>query len=148
MFTNRRAVLHVDDDPLFTQLVGQHLAQAGYESEAIHDPHAAMQTIIRGQYRTVILDVHMPGKSGLQLLQEIKQFDGGIQVVLLTGLVNETTVIEAVRLGAEGCFFKPLNEPQAFIDAIEDAFRRNDRWWNTLRELTCRRKESAETTAV
>lgn len=140
MLVNRRAVLHIDDDPLITKLVGEQLRQAGYESEPINDPMTAMQALARGHYRVVVLDVHMPNKSGLQLLQEIKQFDGGVQVILLTGLVNETTVVEAIRLGAEACLFKPLDDPTPLTEAIEDAFRRNDRWGSTFVDLTQRRR--------
>lgn len=144
MFTNRRAVLHVDDDPLITRLVAEHLGRSGYESEAVHDPLCAMQALVRGQYRIAILDVHMPQKSGLQVLQEIKQFDAGIQVILLTAMVSETTVIEANRLGAEACLFKPLSDPGQLIDAVDDSFRRCDRWWDTLRDLTQRRKAAEQ----
>lgn len=148
MFCSSRAVLHVDDDPIITDLVAEYLKRGGYESEAVNDPLAVMQALIRGHFRIVILDVHMPHKSGLQLLQEIKQFDAGIQVILLTSLVNETTVIEANRLGAEACLFKPLTDPDAFLTTVEDASRRNDRWWQTLRDLTARRKEQETDCAV
>ncbi|MEO0530351.1 MAG: response regulator, partial [Planctomycetota bacterium] len=133
---------------LITDLVGEYLKREGYESEAVNDPLAVMQALIRGHYRIVLLDVHMPHKSGLQLLQEIKQFDAGIQVILLTSLVNETTVIEANRLGAEACLFKPMADPADFLNAVEDASRRNDRWWQTLRDLTMRRKEQTAGSTV
>lgn len=142
MFTNRKAVLLVDDDQAITRLVASHLEAAGYTTEAIHDPLATVQTVIRGQFRVVILDVNMPNRSGLQVLQELKQFNAGIQVIMLTGLVNETTLIEANRHGAEACFFKPLSDPEPFLEAVEAAFTRNARWWHTLRDLTQRRKES------
>lgn len=141
MFSTHRAVLHIDDDPLITELVAEHLKRAGYESEAVNDPLSAMERLISGSYRIVILDVHMPHKSGLQLLHEIKQLDAGIQVIMLTSLVNETTVIETNRLGAVACLFKPLTDPDAFVAAVDDSFRRNDRWWHTMRDLTARRKE-------
>lgn len=148
MIANRRAVLHVDDDPLITKLVAEHLRQAGYESEGVHDPLMAMGSLIRGQHRIAILDVHMPHKSGLQLLQEIKQYDAGVQVILLTALVNETTVIEAIRLGAEACLFKPLRDPGPLVEAVELAYRQNERWWHALRELTQRRKAAERVVEV
>lgn len=144
MFANRRAVLHVDDDPLITRLVGEQLRIAGFESEAINDPLQAVEAMVRGQYRIVLLDIHMPHRSGLQLLSEIKRLDAGVQVIMLTGLVNETTVIEAMTQGAEACFFKPLRDPSDLLSAIDDAWRRNDRWWNSLRDLTQRRKAAEQ----
>ncbi|MEN0109566.1 MAG: response regulator [Planctomycetota bacterium] len=148
MFANRRAVLHIDDDPLITRLVAERLREAGFESEALNDPLKAIDTLIHGQYRIVVLDIHMPHRSGLQILTEIKRIDAGVQVIMLTGLVNETTVIEAMTRGAEACFFKPLRDPGEFLTAIDDAWRRNDRWWHSLRDLTHRRKEAEQAVAV
>ncbi|TWT47301.1 response regulator [Botrimarina hoheduenensis] len=146
MFANRKAVMHVDDDQLITRLVAEQLRAAGYESEAVNDPLLALPALVRGQYRIVLMDIHMPQRSGLQLLSEIKTLDAGIQVIMLTGLVNETTVIEAMRQGAEACLFKPLSDPSVLIDAVDDAYRRNNRWWDSLRDLTQRRR-TAETVA-
>lgn len=147
MLTNRRAVLHAEDDRLMTDLVGEHLRRAGFDYQAVHDPMKLIEELQRGRFRIVILDVHMPGKSGLQLLQEINRIDAGVQVLLLTALVNETTVMEASRLGADECLFKPMVEPERLVEAVENAYRRNSRWWATLRELTRRRREHEEAQA-
>ncbi len=141
MFANRKAVLHVDDDPLITRLVAKQLEAGGYESQAVHDPNEAFDAMVCGQFRIVLLDIHMPNRSGLQLLSEIKAYDSGIQVIMLTGLVNETTVLETMRQGAEACLFKPVTEPDFLIDAIDDAFKRNNRWWRSLSDLTKRRRK-------
>lgn len=141
MFTNRRAILHVDDDPDVCALVAKLLGDSGYEVESINDPLAAMDGLVRGQYRLVLLDIDMPHKSGMHLLSEIKAFDSGVQVIMLTGLVNVTTVLETMRNGAEACLFKPVINPKPLVDAIDDAFRRTDRWWHTMHDLTQRRKQ-------
>lgn len=140
MLTNRKAVLHVDDDPLITRIIGEQLRRGGYETESVTDPYQAIERILQGAFRIVLLDIHMPGRSGLQLLSEIKSLDAGVQVIMLTALVNETTVIEANRLGAEACLFKPLREPEVLLDAVDDAYKRNCRWWDSLRDLTQRRR--------
>lgn len=148
MFSNHRSLLHVDDDSLFTQLVEQHFNRAGYESVAVNDPLDAIKTMIRGQHRVVVLDVQMPNKSGLQLLQEIKQYDAGIRVILLTSVIQEATMIEAIRLGAEACFLKPLVDSKPLLDAVEEAFRINERWWDTMRDLENQRKSRADAAEV
>lgn len=148
MFSNRQAVLHIDDDPVVTEHLGRVLNKAGYETTPVHDPLQAMSELIRGQHRIVLLDIHMPSLSGLELLQEIKRVDAGVQVLMLTGFVSESTVLEASRLGAEAFFFKPLEEPAPLIAAIEDAFRRNERWWNTMRELNALKRAKEADCAV
>ena len=140
MLATQRTVLHVDDDPLITAVVAERLGRAGFACEQVNDPREAIVTMERGQHCVVVLDVHMPHRSGLQLLSDIKRRDGGVQVILLTGLVNESTVLDAIHLGAEACFFKPFRDPEPFLRCVEDAFAKADRWWHTLRELTARRR--------
>lgn len=143
MFTNRRAVLHIDDDPAICRFVAEVLSQDGYEVESITNPLDAMDAVVDGQYQVVLLDIDMPNKTGMHLLTEIKAHDAGIQVIMLTGLVGLPTVLETHRLGAEACLFKPMDDPGQLREAISDAFRRMDRWWVSLRDLTRRRKTYA-----
>ena len=135
-----RRVLHVDDDPQMTLLIAEYLKDYGYETTALHDPCEVIQQLPRLQARVVLLDIDMPRINGLELLKEIKTFDGGIQVVMLTGLVTMTTVLQSLRLGAEACFFKPVDQIEPLVDALADCFRKIDRWWVTLDDLSHRRK--------
>lgn len=140
------AILHIDDDPTLTRLVDHRLREFGFQVDALHDPTQAIDQLCRGKYQIALLDVDMPNMNGIQLLQRIKQFDGGIQVIMLTGVVSVTTVLETMQLGAEACFFKPLNDIQPLVTAIQDAQRKIHRWWNSLNDLKSRR--TTETTAT
>lgn len=140
VFTNRRAVLHIDDDPAICRFVAQVLGEQGYEVESVENPLEAMDALIEGQYQVVLLDIDMPNKTGMHLLSEIKAHDAGIQVIMLTGLVGLPTVLETHRLGAEACLFKPIEDVAELNETVADAFRRMDRWWTSLRDLTKRRK--------
>lgn len=142
VFTNRRTILHIDDDPSFTPLVADFLQEGGYEVDALHDPLQAIPTLQREQYRVVLLDIDMPEKSGMHLLSEIKGLDGGIQVIMLTEVVNINTVLESLRCGAEACIFKPFGQDNQLMDAVTDCFRKIDRWWGSFRDLTQRRQVS------
>ncbi|MGI9457864.1 MAG: response regulator [Aeoliella sp.] len=152
MFSNRRTILHVDDDPAFTSIVASSLEQAGFEVDSIHDPLEVIDAIRREQYQVVLLDVDMPVKSGMLLLSEIKYFDGGVQVIMLSGVVSHSIVIEALRCGAEDYLFKPFDDPELLIEVVSASFRRIDRWWAAFRDLTKRQRtaqpEQAEATTV
>lgn len=148
MLTNRRAVVHVDDDALVTDLVAEHLRVAGYEAAAVTDPTVAIETIFRSSFRIVLLDIHMPHISGLQLLQEIKRRDAGVRVIMFTALINETSVIEANRLGADACLFKPLRDPQPLVAAVDFAYQQNCLWWQSLHELARLRRCEQESLAA
>ncbi|MEM9353932.1 MAG: response regulator [Planctomycetota bacterium] len=148
MQSNDRRILHVDDDPAITKLIAKRLESFGYEVTSVNDPTEAMSELVRGQYRLVILDIDMEDKNGLELLEDIKAHDGGIQVIMLTGLVSVTTVLETLRRGAEACFFKPLDDIEPFVAAVGDTFTKIDRWWGSLNDLVRRRKSGAELTAA
>jgi len=138
--TQNRIVLHVDDDPKMTDLVTKQLTKEGYNVVSLNNPAQVIPMLIQKDCRVVILDIDMPQINGLELLEEIKQFDGGIQVIMLTGVVTTTNVLRSFRLGAEACFFKPFDDFQPIVDALEDAFGKIDRWRHTLEELVQRKQ--------
>jgi CheY-like chemotaxis protein len=133
-------ILHVDDDPQMTRLVAQLLNSRGYEVTSINDSCAAMEAVARDHYPVVILDIDMPVTSGLDLLKSIKTYDGGIQVVMLTGVVTQASVLQSLRWGAEACVFKPIDDLAPLLKALETAFEKLERWWLGLRQLAARRQ--------
>ncbi|MFI4875595.1 MAG: response regulator, partial [Blastopirellula sp. JB062] len=84
--------------------------------------------LVNGGYRVAILDIEMPQLNGLEALEQIKRFDSTTSVIMLTGYVKMNFVLEALRLGAEYCLFKPLDDLQPLLDALDASFRRIDHW--------------------
>ena len=66
----------------------------------------------------VLLDLHMPGQSGLELLQAIKERHSGVKVVMLTASDDPTHLMDALRLGAEGYLLKDT-EPGLILERLE-----------------------------
>ncbi|MCP4785899.1 MAG: response regulator [Fuerstiella sp.] len=139
MNNHRRMVLHIDDDPQILEIVGRKLRRRGIEVLSLTGPENAIETLLRTGCRVVLLDIDMPHANGLDVLKEIKKYDGGIQVVMLTGLVTMDSALRAFRLGAATCLFKPINEFDRLIDSLDAAFATLDRWRQVLKEL-CDRK--------
>ena len=131
-----REILHIDDDPQVTRIIAKRLKPHGYQVTPLHDPTRAIDELIHKQWRVVLSDVDMPGINGLDLLRNIKAHDGGIQVIMLTGVVTMSSVLESLRLGAEACFFKPLSELEPLLEALEHSFHKIDRWWGSLQKLS------------
>src|SRR5690606_24698134 len=136
-----RSILHVDDDPQMLRIVAHLLKRRNIECHSLSDPSQAIETLMHNDCRIVLLDIDMPQRNGLDLLQDIRAFDGGIQVIMLTGLVSLSTVLQSMRWGAEACFFKPVRDIGPLADAIEAAIVKHDRWWETLRELRQRKQD-------
>lgn len=143
-----RRLLHVDDDPQVTRTVAARLARFRYHVVAQNDPRRAIGEIARGQYRVVLLDLQMKHVDGLELLKRIKAYEGGIQVILLSDLVPMTSVLQSLRSGAEACLFKPLDEIEPLVQAVDDAFRKLDRWWQAMDNVSRRGQSEAELIAT
>jgi DNA-binding NtrC family response regulator len=91
---------------------------------SMNDPADALGELVRGIRRVVLLDIEMPGTNGLELLRQIKEHDDGIQVIMLSGKMG--SVLQSVDDGAEVCFFKPLDNIELMLDALDEAFQKLD----------------------
>jgi len=147
MMNYRRTILHIDDEVAITRFVARYFRDSRYELTALNDATQAMDVLRKTRPRLVLLDIDMPSVNGLDLLREIKTEDGGIQVIMLTGLVSMQTVLQALRWGAEACLFKPLIDMQPLEEAVEHTFKKIDRWWGAIESLS-REKHGRATTSV
>ncbi|MCE9608337.1 MAG: response regulator [Planctomycetia bacterium] len=134
-------VLHIDDDPATTRLVAKMLGSHGIEVTQLNDPRQAIDTVLNGNYRVVVLDIDMPGLDGIELLQQIKQADGGTAVIMLTGLVSLSSALRTMRRGAHACLFKPLVDADALLECIREVTHNIHRWWDTLKQLSDLRRQ-------
>ncbi|QDU74496.1 Transcriptional regulatory protein ZraR [Bremerella volcania] len=134
-----KQVLHVDDDESFLKIANHRLIKEGYQVTSMVRPEHALKHLLNTNCRVCILDIDMPRVTGLELLQEIKAYDGGIQVIMMTGLVSQMTVLESLRGGAEACFFKPMPDFTPLLEALDATFVKAERWWRCLHELKNRR---------
>lgn len=137
---SQRLVLHVDDDENFLKLTKHRLSNKGYSVDSLNRPEQALKYLLNSNCRVCILDIDMPRLNGLELLQEIKAYDGGIQVIMVTGLVSQMTVLESLRGGAEACFFKPMPNFDPLLEALDATFVKVERWWQCLHDLKNRRQ--------
>ena len=135
-----REILHVDDDPQITRLIARQLEAHGYNVKSRNDPAEAINELVHGKRRVVLLDIDMPGMDGLEVLHQIKEYDGGIQVIMLSGVVPVSSALKALRAGAEECFFKPVDDIGSIVETLDRAFQKIDYWWEALKDLTHRKR--------
>ena len=138
---SERRVMHVDDDPAILRLVAKALDSQGYEVISVSAADEALGVLAEQSVQMALLDIDMPKRDGLSLLQEIKQHDGSVQVLMLTGVVSMSSVLKSMRYGAEACVFKPLNDINELLIPLKAAFEKRDRWWNALHDLKLRKTE-------
>jgi DNA-binding NtrC family response regulator len=110
-------VLLVDDDDLLRKLVTSQLARSGFDTSAAASGQEALDFLLATDCDVVLLDIQMPGLSGLDALRTIRQMEDAPEVVMLTADTSLATGIEAMRLGAYDYLTKPasLDEMEAVI---------------------------------
>lgn len=139
---SERTLFHVDDDPAILRLVNHSLTKRGYKVCSIDDPDAVLPMLRQSLARLVLIDLDMPKKDGLTLLREIKQFDGSIQVIVVTGFASMNTIVQATCLGAEECIFKPITDLNELGEAVDRTYEKMLRWWRLLRNWTERQEKA------
>ena len=116
-------LLMVDDDVELCELLGDYLTLEGFDVEFAHNAAEATEKLERSErYRLMVLDVMMPGKTGLELLQEIRP-KVQLPVIMLTGRGEDIDRILGLEMGADDYLSKPCN-PRELLARIRAVLRR------------------------
>jgi two-component system, response regulator RegA len=112
LLSERRVVLVVDDDDVFRKRLCRALEERGWD---VHDAGNAEETLSLAAKISpdlVLLDLKMPDVSGLDLIEQIKQLDSTICIIMLTGYGSIATALQALKLGADHYLSKPVDAEQ------------------------------------
>ena len=101
-------LLLVDDEKDFALTVAQRLQLRGVCASVVFDGESALASLQEKQFDLVVLDVCLPGVSGLHILQRIREERPSLPVVLLTGNTSAKDGMEGMKLGASAYLTKPL----------------------------------------
>ncbi len=118
----RGRIFLLDDDDLIVDMLGRALKGENYEVLAETDPDGALEKIRSFSPDVVMLDIKLPGKSGIDLLQELVRQGIAAQVVMLTSDDRAATAVQAMKLGAADYLTKPfdLDEVKIVVRSIID----------------------------
>ena len=119
--SRKTRVLVVDDDAVLRRLITDQTALMGFDSTAAASGEEALEAISKSDFDVVLLDIRMPGLSGLDALREIRRTEDAPEVIMLTADTSLPTGLEAMRLGAYDYLTKPST-----LDEIEAVIRKAD----------------------
>jgi two-component system, sensor histidine kinase and response regulator len=102
------AILIVDDDEGFRSLVATTIQDEGYDVENIGDAEKAIGMAREKSYDIILLDVRMPGMTGIDALKVLKKESPLTDYIMLTGVHDISIAVEAVKLGAREFLTKPF----------------------------------------
>jgi diguanylate cyclase (GGDEF)-like protein len=102
-------ILAVDDQRYFRELIAGMLAEAGFEAQTAASGEEALHILDNSDFDVVLTDLVMPGMDGTELVHRIKQRDPDQEVVVVTGVVDVRTAVDAMKLGAADYLLKPFD---------------------------------------
>ncbi len=107
--TDQATILFVDDDPKAGELMLRFSEGASYSCEVYQDPVQALDYFKNNKVDLVISDLRMPNMTGIELLRAVREQDGKIPFIIITGYADVENAIEAMRLGASDFVKKPFD---------------------------------------
>ncbi|HBZ92856.1 MAG TPA: Fis family transcriptional regulator, partial [Pseudomonas sp.] len=119
---SRIQVLLIDDDAHLRQALSQTLDLAGLKVLSLGDAQGLAARIPVGWPGVVVSDIRMPGIDGLQLLQQLRERDAELPVLLITGHGDVPLAVQAMRAGAYDFLEKPFAN-EALLDSVRRALQ-------------------------
>ncbi len=116
----RLRMLVVDDDEMFRTRLVRAMSNRGLETASAADADGAERAAKEFKPDWASVDLRMPGRGGLDLVQSLHATDADMQIVVLTGYGTIATAVEAVKLGAADYLTKPVDADQ-ILAAFEAA---------------------------
>lgn len=121
---SKARVMIVDDELDFARTLASRLQIRGYEAHVVESFDKTIEIAQELKPEVVLLDLRLPGISGVEILMTIRQFCPGTEVILLTGHLNLEQTIEGVRLDSFHFIMKPFDIAE-LVQKI-DALRRTN----------------------
>ncbi len=117
-----RDILFIDDDRAVLSSLGNYFERLGYDVFRAPSGADGIATWEREQPAVTVLDLHMPGMDGLQVLERLRE--RGATVIMLTGHGEIESAVRAMKLGAENFLEKPI-DMEHLTQAVEKAAEKN-----------------------
>jgi len=132
-------ILIIDDDEAICDQIAFLLDREGYRTKTTYDGETALRMIGDSEFDLLLLDIKMPGMSGLEVLRQAKKYNRDLSVIMITGYAGVQGAVEAMKAGALDYLPKPFEH-----DEVVQLVRRTLR----SRKLTYNDRQPAQAGAV
>jgi two-component system response regulator RegA len=116
----RGNLLIVDDDATFRAVLARAMSARGFVVTQAQDMDEALRVMSTSHPTHAVVDLRMPGASGLKLIPALRALSRDMRIVVLTGYASIATAVEAIKLGATHYLAKPVDADE-ILDAFGDA---------------------------
>ena len=118
MVSKKSSILIVDDEQVICDVLSEELSEQGYLCTAVLNGDDALGELATQDFDVVLLDIRLPGMSGMEVLQEIWLNHHETATVMITAINDVNTAVEAMKLGASDYIVKPFN-----LDRVNTSIR-------------------------
>jgi DNA-binding response OmpR family regulator len=117
-------IIVADDDKMLSAMICGVLNEQGHITLAAYDSIQAMMYVMKQPPDLLILDVKMPGGTGLNVLKKLKSSTktSFVPVIVISGIPDAALPAEVAALGAERFLAKPI-DPEVLVETVRDVFR-------------------------
>jgi len=129
MSSKQTTILVVDDERSVVDLLSEDLAEEGYNCATASTGEKALERLSKDSFDAMLLDLKLPGKSGMDVLKEVKSNFPETTVIVVTAVGDAQTAVEAMKMGAIDYITKPF-ELERVNGSIEAALRAKAVWSN------------------
>ena len=124
-------ILIVDDDTRIRELLQRYLSDNGYRTSIAADANEAQSKMQALAYDLLVLDIMMPGVTGLEFTEQLRAAENAVPILLLTALSDTENRIEGLAVGADDYLPKPF-DPKELLLRIQSILRRSGADENAL----------------
>lgn len=119
-----KPILIVDDEPIVRESLRDWLEDAGYKVVTAETGEQALELIMTRDFSVVILDIRLPGRTGITVLKEVKEKKPDIKAIIITAYPSSDLTAEAMKLGAIDYLVKPI-APDDLERLVREAVRKS-----------------------
>ena len=102
-------ILLIEDEPRLNDFIKKGLEQNGYVVDATTNGSTGLEMVAVNEYDLLLLDIMLPGQSGLEVLDNMKRFNVKVPVIIVSALTNSNNVIAGLDKGAADYIKKPFD---------------------------------------
>jgi len=119
---SKERIMIVDDEKIVRESLYHWFMDEGYKVDTAENAEAALKKFDKDKYDLILLDMKMPGMSGLDLLPKLKQIDDDCFVILITAYASVPSAIQALKEGAFDYITKPV-DPEELNHIVKNALQ-------------------------
>jgi len=129
------SILVVDDEPIMQEILGDFLRDEGYEVDIAGSGEEGVELAQKHLYDCAIVDLMMPGIDGIETMQQLREIDASLPVIMVTAFASVESAVEAMKQGAREYITKPFKNDEVLV-VLQNAIhnRRLEEEVKTLRK--------------